>query len=77
MENTFGDEMDDLLSRSEVVLNIHFYEDSDLEQVRLAQCSVAGTPLVSEKPKHRERGPIQILSVLSKSVIGPLWDHEL
>lgn len=47
-EETFGAEMNTLISHARVVVNIHFVKDTRLEQVRLAQVMTASTPIVTE-----------------------------
>ncbi|SEE66394.1 hypothetical protein SAMN05444161_6599 [Rhizobiales bacterium GAS191] len=44
----FGSELDDLIARSKVVINIHFYENGRLEMVRLFDLLANGRAVVSE-----------------------------
>jgi len=48
VDSVYGAEMDSLIANSKVCVNIHFYDNSLLEQVRIAQCFSQGTPVVSE-----------------------------
>lgn len=49
VSDTYGQEMDKLIRRAKVVINIHFYEGALLETLRISQCFTQGTPVVSEK----------------------------
>ncbi|MDN0082650.1 hypothetical protein QU487_07795 [Crenobacter sp. SG2305] len=44
----YGDELDNLLARSKAVLNLHFYETSILEMVRLSNLIANRVPFVTE-----------------------------
>jgi hypothetical protein len=44
----FGSELDDLIARSKVVINIHFYENGRLEVIRLFDLLANGRAVVSE-----------------------------
>lgn len=57
VENLFSPEVDSLISKTKVVVNIHFYEGSDLEQVRIAQCFAEGTPVISENSEDALNWP--------------------
>lgn len=48
VESVFGEDMDRIIARAKVVINVHFDPNSPLEQVRLAQVFAQGTPVVSE-----------------------------
>ena len=48
VDGTYGEDMDSLIANAKVCVNIHFYDNSLLEQVRIAQCFSQGTPVVSE-----------------------------
>lgn len=45
----FGSEMFDLISRARVVVNIHYYEQANLESTRIFECLAFGTKVVSEQ----------------------------
>lgn len=45
----FGPEMQELIRRAKVVVNIHYYEDAKLEAMRIFECLSLGTPVVSER----------------------------
>jgi 2-polyprenyl-3-methyl-5-hydroxy-6-metoxy-1,4-benzoquinol methylase len=47
--NLFGDQMTDLLSRTKVVVNIHYYENALLETTRLSEALSHGAFVVSEQ----------------------------
>lgn len=44
----YGAELLELVGRTKVVVNIHYYEKPHLETMRLSQCFSVGTPVVSE-----------------------------
>jgi len=48
IEDTYGADMDKIIGRAKLCLNIHFYKYALLEQVRIAQCFSQGTPVISE-----------------------------
>ena len=45
----FGTDMHDMIKRSKVILNIHYYDDAILESTRIAECLCLGKTVVSEK----------------------------
>jgi hypothetical protein len=47
--NTFGEERDQLIARSKIVLNIHFYESKILEVVRISHLLANKKCVVSER----------------------------
>lgn len=53
--NTFGPKLWELIRRSKLVLNIHYYENALLETVRLSECLSLGTPVVSETSSDKEQ----------------------
>ena len=46
--NTFGQDLYNQINRARLLLNIHFYEDADLETTRLAEAVALGIPIISE-----------------------------
>lgn len=61
--NTFGQDLYDLLARSKVVANIHFYENALLETTRISEALTYGVHVVSEdamdQPDHESLvGPV-------------------
>lgn len=48
ISSCFGTEMFDLISRARVVVNIHYYEQANLEATRIFECLAFGTKVVSE-----------------------------
>lgn len=48
VSNTFGEQMFDVIRRAKVVVNIHYYDDSNLETTRILECISLGTKVVSE-----------------------------
>lgn len=67
VSDIFGSEMSDLIARSKVVVNIHYYANAMLEVVRVAECIAHGTPVVSERCKPdfelvEDFGPALVLS---------------
>lgn len=65
----FGSEMQDLIRRSKVVLNIHYYENARLESVRLFECLSLGTPVVSETTDDVAAYP-NLLDVVEFAPVG-------
>lgn len=49
IQNKYGSEMIDILSRAKVVLNIHFYEKGHLETFRINEALCCGCHVVSER----------------------------
>jgi hypothetical protein len=49
IQDKYGDEMIDILSRAKVVLNIHFYEKGHLETFRINEALSCGCNVVSER----------------------------
>jgi len=45
----YGPERDHFIAQARAVLNIHFYESSRFEQVRVSHCLSLGTPVISER----------------------------
>lgn len=45
----YGAERDHFITQAKAVLNVHFYESSRFEQVRVSHCLSLGTPVVSER----------------------------
>lgn len=48
VDDVFGEDMKAVISRSRLVLNIHYYEGAQLETPRLQECISLGVPVVSE-----------------------------
>ncbi len=48
VNDVFGDQMQELIKRSKVVINIHYYEGALLETPRIMECLSLGTQVVSE-----------------------------
>lgn len=47
-DTIFGADIKNLISRSKSVLNIHYYEDAQLETPRIFECLSLGVPVISE-----------------------------
>lgn len=45
----YGEERDQFIGKAKAVLNMHFYDTSRFEQVRVSHCLSLGTPVVSER----------------------------
>jgi SAM-dependent methyltransferase len=45
----YGEERDHFITQAKAVLNLHFYESSRFEQVRVSHCLSLGTPVISER----------------------------
>ena len=45
----YGEERDHFITQAKAVLNIHFYDSSRFEQVRVSHCLSLGTPVISER----------------------------
>ena len=45
----YGDERDHFIGQAKAVLNMHFYDSSRFEQVRVSHCLSLGTPVISER----------------------------
>jgi SAM-dependent methyltransferase len=45
----YGAERDHFIGQAKAVLNVHFYDSSRFEQVRVAHCLSLGTPVISER----------------------------
>lgn len=45
----YGEERDHFIAQAKAVLNLHFYESSRFEQVRVSHCLSLGTPVISER----------------------------
>jgi hypothetical protein len=50
VENVYGSDLKNLCDKSNICLNIHFYENAILERVRLNEMMDYGIKLISEKP---------------------------
>ena len=48
VDSAFGDEVREMIAASRLVLNIHYYENAQLETPRLQECLSVGVPVVSE-----------------------------
>jgi hypothetical protein len=57
VEGTYESELANLISRSRCVINVHFYEDSILETIRLSESMSYGTPVISEDARDRADFP--------------------
>ena len=49
----FGSEMTDLIRRSKLVINLHYYENALLEMPRIQECLSNGTQVVSESAQDQ------------------------
>jgi GR25 family glycosyltransferase involved in LPS biosynthesis len=49
LNNTFGKSVWDMIRRSKIVVNIHYYDPALLEIPRLCECMSLGTPVISEE----------------------------
>lgn len=47
-DTVFGEDIKSLIARSKLVLNLHYYEDAQLETPRIQECISLGVPVVSE-----------------------------
>lgn len=47
-DSLFGEDIKSLIARSKLVLNLHYYEDAQLETPRIQECISLGVPVVSE-----------------------------
>jgi len=45
----YGEERDHFITQAKAVLNMHFYDTSRFEQVRVSHCLSLGTPVISER----------------------------
>ncbi|HEY6513884.1 MAG TPA: methyltransferase domain-containing protein [Burkholderiaceae bacterium] len=45
----YGEERDHFIGQAKAVLNMHFYDSSRFEQVRVSHCLSLGTPVISER----------------------------
>ena len=45
----YGEERDHFITQAKAVLNMHFYDSSRFEQVRVSHCLSLGTPVISER----------------------------
>jgi SAM-dependent methyltransferase len=45
----YGEERDHFIAQAKAVLNMHFYDSSRFEQVRVSHCLSLGTPVISER----------------------------
>jgi SAM-dependent methyltransferase len=45
----YGEERDHFITQAKGVLNLHFYDSSRFEQVRVSHCLSLGTPVISER----------------------------
>ena len=50
IENVYGEELKKLCNKSNICLNIHYYENAILERVRLNEMMEYGIKIISEKP---------------------------
>ncbi len=55
VHGVYGDEMNELIESSRLVLNIHYYPDSLLETTRIQHCLSLGTPVLSEGSKDQDQ----------------------
>lgn len=50
IENVYGEELKNLCNKTNICLNIHYYENAILERVRLNEMIEYGIKIISEKP---------------------------
>jgi len=69
VNNLFGSEIRDILRRSKIVVNIHFYANALLETTRLYECLSLGCVVVSEKSSdmHRHEDLIQLVDFVEEN----------
>lgn len=80
----FGTELFDLISKSKVVLNIHYYESILQEQVRIFELIATGVTVISEKSRrnyfgsliHEFDGPSEMVTVLTKVLKNDVWKND-
>lgn len=48
VDSIFGEDIKELICRSKVVINLHYYEGAQLETPRIQECLSLGVPVVSE-----------------------------
>jgi hypothetical protein len=69
VNNLFGSEMRDMLRRTKIVVNIHFYANALLETTRLYECLSLGCIVVSEKSSdmHRHEDLMQLVDFVEEN----------
>ena len=82
--NCYGEQLNDFISRSKIVLNVHFFETSRQEQARLFYLITNGKCIVSEKSPKNYLGecvneePVKMLSKRCRHLIesGRWWTQS-
>lgn len=54
VDNVYGDDLKQLCNKSNICLNIHYYENAILERVRLNEMMEYGIKIISEKPCNQD-----------------------
>ncbi|MCL4672340.1 MAG: hypothetical protein KJZ64_05270 [Sphingomonadaceae bacterium] len=54
IDSLFSNDIKELIQSSRVVLNIHYYEDAQLEMPRIQECLSLGVPVVSESTADQD-----------------------
>jgi hypothetical protein len=57
IDDVFGEKMKAAISRSRLVLNVHYYEGAQLETPRIQECVSLGVPVVSEGTDDQDEYP--------------------
>lgn len=52
-DSIFGEDIKRIISRSKLVLNLHYYENAQLEMPRIQECLSLGVPVVSESTRDQ------------------------
>jgi len=64
VNEVFGTEVQEAIKQARVVINIHYYENAQLEMPRIQECLSLGVPVVSESTKDQGDYP-EILDAVS------------
>lgn len=70
----WGDERNELIMRSKIVLNVHFYESQTLELLRLAPLLANRIPVVSEASTLNPYGPDGIRMVPYRDIVRTVME---
>lgn len=54
-KNIYNDELHEILYKSKILINIHYYDNPILELVRINEGLYCGTRIISEKPSENDR----------------------
>lgn len=79
LTQTWGEERDEFIARSKILINVHYYPSSTLELMRIAHCLANEVPVISEVSNwnpYDEGIRCSVYSQLIGTVVKALQDPE-